>query len=305
MIGNIKVWNRILSVLLICLAVLLCASLCTNYTAYAASAVKLGQATNGEGGKLRGCKAGDQSGKEVSTSSWGYSKGSGSSYHWVYVFRAKDPEVAKKLAANMKAACANNHIGYDKNSPDRCTFYDEAKKVNWDISKIKRNCETTCASAVSVCINAAGISVPRLWYSEIVYKDIMKTGAFECLTAKEFTASDAKLLPGDILCNPKRHTAMVIESPNKFEFTVSYVGTNGKNTSTKVEEDQSIELNLNDGSKIKDVKITSNVDLSSYATKKSGRTFNGWIKVDDKSYSAQYKPSAISVATANKAVELK
>lgn len=184
--------------------------------AYSKSIV-IGQAASGEGGKLRGCKAGDQSGKEVSTTKWSYSKKNGAYNNWKYVFRAKDPNVALKIAASMRAACDNNHVGYDQRYPDRCTLYDEAKKANWDISSITTDCETTCASVVSVCLNTAGVNVPRKWASTRVYKDLMKTGQFECLTSSKYTASKANLMPGDILCSPTKHTAMVVKSPNRYD----------------------------------------------------------------------------------------
>ena len=264
--------------------------------AYAAKSggVRIGQATNGEGGSLRGNKAGDQSGGEVSLSNWSYSKGSSSAFHWKYVFRAKDPSVAKQLAANMKAAAANNHIGYDQQSPDRNSFYDEAKKVGWDISAIRTNCETTCGSAISVCINAAGITVPRTWYSEIIPKDIMKTGAFDCYTSSDYTASPAKLLPGDILCNPDRHTAMVVESPNPFRFDVSYVDCETSEEETvSIIEGTEIQLNLNNGEGTEIVTVNDKVDLADFEPEKGSFKFVGWRQIDDESFAAAFAGASV------------
>ena len=70
----------------------------TSAPVYAEGTV-IGQAAAGEGGSLSGNAAGDQSGHEVATSAYKGGK-------WVYVFRAKDPALAKQLAENMKAACA-------------------------------------------------------------------------------------------------------------------------------------------------------------------------------------------------------
>ena len=70
--------------------------------------VKIGSARIDENGKARGGKAGDQTGKELSTQSWyKHSKG------W-RVFRAKSAEVAEKIAQDMQWACDNKHIGYDQ-----------------------------------------------------------------------------------------------------------------------------------------------------------------------------------------------
>ena len=265
----------------------------------AAGGVKIGQATNGEGGKLNGCKAGDQSGGEVSISNWSYGKSSGSPFHWKYVFRAKDPSIGKALAENMKAAAANNHVGYDQKSPDRYSFYTAAQNADWDISAITTNCETTCASAISVCLNAAGISVPKLWYSGVVAKDLQNTGEFYCYTSSDFTASSAKLLPGDILVNPDKHTAMVVESPNPFQFEVKYKET-GVEEDTSVLVDEGTELTLvpNNGEDVETVVVEDKVDLAEYAPEKGAFNFTGWKKGSDGVFSAEFD-SGSAIKTTN------
>ena len=97
-------------------------------------AVKVGSARIDENGNAYNGKAGDQTGKEVSTQNWyKHSKG------W-RVFRTKDPSKAAKIAEAMKAACANNKIGYDQ--WNRNTLYTYASKVGFDISKVTTACET-------------------------------------------------------------------------------------------------------------------------------------------------------------------
>jgi hypothetical protein len=291
--------NRILAVFALMAAVIMVMTfaLAIVTTESHAAGVTIGQATNGEGGKLRGCSAGDQSGKEVSLGKWGYG---GGAYHWQYVFRAKDPSVGKKLAENMKAAAANNHIGYDQNTPDRYSFYDAAKACGWDISAISTNCETTCASAVSVCINAAGITVPRYWDSGRVYSDIMATGEFDVFTSSDYTASSANLLPGDILLSPGTHTAMVVDSPNPFMFDVSYEDENGEVHTDKVEEGKEIQLNLNNGSGVESVEVSDKVDLNEYAPKKTDQKFKGWKQNGENNFSAEYESSVAAIATNSK-----
>ena len=168
-------------------------------SASASASVKIGQATSTETGGIRGGKAGDQTGGEVGIGKWTYSSKSGAYNNWKYVIRAKDPALAKKLADSMKKACLNNHIGYDQKAPDRFSCYDEAKAVGWDLSKIKNDCETTCASIISVCLNGAGINVGRYWDSSMVYNDLKQTGKFNIFSSSEFTASPNLLEPGDIL----------------------------------------------------------------------------------------------------------
>jgi hypothetical protein len=295
---NIK--KLITTALMICLFAGL---FCINVTvpAYAEPAVKLGQANCGEGGKLRGCRAGDQTGKEVAISGWTYSGSSSSSFHWVYVFRAKDPEVGRKMADAMKEAAANSHVGYDQNVPDRYSLYDEAKKVGWDISAISNNCETTCASVVSVCCNVAGISTPKMLYSGIVYRELMATGAFDCYTSGSYTASSANLLPGDILCNPKRHTAMVVESPNPFVYEVNYSDDSGKDQTDYAEEGSTINLNLNNGEKAVTLTADGKIDLEQYEPEKEFYKFNGWKKVGTNAYSAKFESSMAPIQMAGSA----
>ena len=64
-------------------------------------AVKVGSARSDENKSAHGGKAGDQTGREVSTQNWYlHSKG------W-RVFRAKDPAKAEKIAQDMQWACDN------------------------------------------------------------------------------------------------------------------------------------------------------------------------------------------------------
>ena len=111
-------YKRIIAVTAVFALVFAWSFVCFPECSYAASGVKIGQATSGDHGS-RGNKAGDQSGSEVSVSNWSYGRSSDSPFHWNYVFRAKDPMLGLQLAKNMKAAAANNHVGYDQSTPDR------------------------------------------------------------------------------------------------------------------------------------------------------------------------------------------
>ena len=68
-------------------------------------AVKIGSARIDENGHAKGGRAGDQTGKEVSTQSWYLHKKG-----W-RVFRAKNPGIAEKIAQDMQWACNNKNIG--------------------------------------------------------------------------------------------------------------------------------------------------------------------------------------------------
>ena len=206
--------------------------ICTPVNA-ATSNVKIGQATANERWRTKGGKAGDQTGSEVAFDYWTYSKKTGSYNNWKYVFRAKNPKIAKKLAAKMKATCRNDNIGYDKKWPDRVSFHDEAEKVNWVISKVDKKCETTCTQAISVCLLACGFDLPRYWDATMVYDDLKKTGKFTIFKGAAHCASDKLLEPGDILLSPGSHAAMVVESPNEIgEEAAVKAAASGKTSSS-------------------------------------------------------------------------
>ena len=104
--------------------------------------VKIGSARIDENGKAHGGKAGDQTGREVSTQSW-YLHAKG----W-RVFRAKDPDVAEKIAQCMQWACDNNKIGYNQYKRD--TLYNAAKPLGFNCKKVTTACETDCSALVRV-----------------------------------------------------------------------------------------------------------------------------------------------------------
>lgn len=176
-------------------------------TKYTKANGKIAQAASGEHGCTSGCKAGDQSGGEVSTSNFSY----GSGYNtWIYVARFKDPTKAAIVAKCMEDAAKNNKVGYDQNYPDRVSLYDAAKKVGWDVSKVNKNVETTCSSVVSVCINAAGVSFPAKVYADnnkMINELKSRSKYFDEMTKSK--NSTKYLNRGDILCSAS-HTAVAL-----------------------------------------------------------------------------------------------
>lgn len=168
--------------------------------------IRIGHASIDENGKAHGGAAGDQNGKEVCIRQW-YNK------PWAVVLRPKDPAVAEGMAQAMEAACANNCIGY--NQYKRNTLNTEAKKVDYDLSKIETLCECDCSSLMAVCAKAAGVDIPytngnapRTSTMQSVYTG---TGAFEVLTDPKYLESDTYLKRGDVLLKPASHTAMALD----------------------------------------------------------------------------------------------
>lgn len=170
-------------------------------------AVKIGSARSDENGRLTGGKAGDQTGKEVSTQNWyKHSKG------WV-VIRAKDATAREKIAKSMEMICANNHIGYDQSQ--RNTLFNLAKPLGFDSSRVTKDCECDCSAAVRVCVHYAGITCAD--FNTSSQKSVLqKTGKFDIITESKYTDSSDYLLRGDILVTKtKGHTVVVLSNGAK------------------------------------------------------------------------------------------
>ena len=170
-------------------------------------AVKIGSARIDENSHAKGGKAGDQTGKEVSTQSWyKHSKG------W-RVFRAKNPALAEKIAQDMQWACDNNNIGYDQGQ--RNTLYHVAKPLGFNCKEVKTKCETDCSALVRVCCAYAGIMLPN--FRTITEPSILlNSGYFYEMKGKQYTDSSDYLLRGDILCTKTQgHTVIVLSDGSK------------------------------------------------------------------------------------------
>lgn len=169
--------------------------------------VKIGSARIDEHGNAKGGKAGDQTGKEVSTQSW-YNHNKG----W-RVFRAKDPAVAEKIAKDMQWACDNKHIGYDQGQ--RLTLYNVAKPLGFNCKLVKTDCETDCSALVRVCCAYAGVTLPNFRTTDEP-KVLLNSGAFVEMKGSKYTDSSAYLKRGDILCTKTQgHTVVVLTNGPK------------------------------------------------------------------------------------------
>ena len=173
--------------------------------------VMIGSARIDENGNATFGKAGDQTGREVSTQEWYlHSKG------W-YVIRAKSDKVAEDIATAMEHACANNNIGYDQN--ERFTAYDWCKYNNggnYDPAKISVKVETDCSALVRLCLAYAGIFVGDFCTID-EYDVIMDTGKFINATNPAGRNPDY-LRRGDILVTKvKGHTVVVLTSGSKIK----------------------------------------------------------------------------------------
>ena len=180
-------------------------------------AVKIGSARIDENGRAYNGKAGDQTGKEVSTQNWYLS-----SKGW-RVYRAKDSSVAEKIAQCMERACANAHIGYDQYQ--RNSLYKVAEPLGFDTAKVTAACETDCSALVRVCCAYAGIAgLPAEFRTANMPTYLAKTGAFEELKGGKYTEQSLYLGRGDILVTKTSgHTVVVLTNGSKYEGTINPV----------------------------------------------------------------------------------
>lgn len=180
-------------------------------------AVKIGSARIDENGKAHGGKAGDQTGKEVSTQNW-YLNSKG----W-RVYRAKNPAVAEKIAQCMERACANKAIGYDQYQ--RNTLYKEAEKFGFDTAKVTTPVETDCSALVRVCCAFAGIlGLPDGFRTGNMPTNLAKTGAFTEMTGSKYQEQSTYLGRGDILVTKTSgHTVVVLSNGSKYEGSIQSV----------------------------------------------------------------------------------
>lgn len=171
--------------------------------------VMISHASIDERGKIAGGKAGDQTGKEVCTRSY-YSKG------WNVVVRMKTPAMREKVADCMVKAVDNNYIGY--NQARRMTLINYARNVGYDPSKVTTPCDCDCSSLVTLACIYAGIREASLIVggnaatTSTLRKRLQATGAVDVFTSKDYTASDSKLIRGDILIKEGSHTAVVTQA---------------------------------------------------------------------------------------------
>ena len=153
-----------------------------------------------------GGAAGDQTGTEWYVRSW-YDR------PWNCVCRYPDRDVADLIADLSRQAAENNKIGYDQN--ERLSYWYALKDAGFYPLKIKKKCEADCSAGVLANVKAVGyiLDIKKL-------KDIDPSGTtwsmrqqlhdagFKVLTDKKYLTSDDYLLPGDILLNDSKHTAV-------------------------------------------------------------------------------------------------
>lgn len=164
-----------------------------------------------EKGTTKNGQAGDQTKKEVCTRSW-YNK------PWNAVIRFKDAGKREKIAQLMEKAAANDKIGYDQSQRD--TLLTQARKFNYDVSKVTEPCEADCSALVTLACIYAGVPESKLIHNgnsattRTLVPLLKTTGEVEVFTLPLYTQKPDKLVRGDILIKEGSHVVVVVQAEN-------------------------------------------------------------------------------------------
>ena len=183
----------------------------------------IGSARIDERGKASGGKAGDQ--KQTSSPDY---KGEVSMQNFYvsskgwYILRAKNPDIASKIALAMTIACNNPNIGYNQ-----ARRLDIIKDGNGTHTTQPTSCD--CSSLVRQCVRESGIEVGNFTTANEAAV-LVGTGHFEKLTYKTGTT----LYLGDILVTKtKGHTVIVTSGATRSQNAIATptvkMGTKGDN----------------------------------------------------------------------------
>lgn len=145
---------------------------------------------------------------------------------WKWCFRAKDGDIAERIAWLSERAVMNGaHIGYGQNNGryPRTGLFDELKKqANPDPMAIEAKVNCDCTSKAGACVYFAGVKDMRLrdMWSGTEREILLSTGQFVEITDPLLLSIGTGLRRGDILLKPG-HTAIAIDSDDHLD-TVPY-----------------------------------------------------------------------------------
>lgn len=170
--------------------------------------IKCGWASIDERGKIKGGKAGDQTGREVKTGSWYY-------FGQTQVVRWKDREKAYKYAKYIESMCNNYRIGYDQ--LERTTLYNYLKSHMWESATVLKTVEVDCSELVVCGVNlvARKSLLSSALYTGNLCNGLMATDMFKKYTGAKYTKSDDYLMVGDIIIKPNGHVITALGNGSK------------------------------------------------------------------------------------------
>ena len=177
--------------------------------------VIVGSARIDERGKASGGRAGDQTGKELSTQE-GYIYKNG----WDVDIRIKDKKKRQKYIDFIIWACASAKIGYDQSQ--RLSLYYELKKLSFRYEKLVDKCECDCSSLVACGLIVAGFrEVNPACTTSTLELDLRKKypNDFDFFTKSYKNGDHTKITKwwrnGDILNKAGHHVISVVSGGRK------------------------------------------------------------------------------------------
>lgn len=181
--------------------------------------VLIGHASISENGTING-KKGDQTGKEVCVRNF-YSK------PWDFMAIHPDANVREKHAKAVEAGCANNNIGYGQG--DRNTLNTEAKKVNYDLSKVGL-CNTDCSEFQNVCAvasGAAGVTHGSNGWTTATMRNALEAAGYKIITDSAFLKNENYCARGAIYVKESSHTVCGLTNGTYAAQTLAKAGIGG------------------------------------------------------------------------------
>lgn len=191
-------------------------------------AVMIGHASGSEKGNKNGVK-GDSTKKEVCTRTWYNSS-------WAFMAIHPNETVREKHAKAVEEACANDHIGYGQG--DRNTLNEQAKAVNYDLSKVAKNCNCDCSSLQNVCAvasGAKGVTYGSNGWTTSTMKSKLKAAGYVIIEDSTYLTSSAYCVRGAMYVRPNGHTVCGLDNGSKYKKTLEKAGLIGT-TATEPEQ---------------------------------------------------------------------
>lgn len=203
-------------------------------------AVLIGHASISENGGIYGIK-GDSTGREVCIRNW-------YSHPWDYMAIHPNAAVREKHAKAVEDACNNDNIGYGQG--DRNTANTEAKKVNYNISKIKTKCNTDCSALqnlAAVVSGAKGVSYGGNGWTTSTMKEALKAAGYKIIKSKNYIADEKHCVRGAIYVKAGSHTVCGLTNGSNANSTLKHAGiTVGSETVNNNSNKQSSTANRED-----------------------------------------------------------
>lgn len=191
--------------------------------------VMIGHASISERGTVNG-KKGDSTQKEVCTRTW-YPK------PWDFMAVHPDAAVRERHAWAVEAACANDNIGYGQN--DRNTANTEAKKVDYNISRIKTKCNTDCSALqnlAAVASGARGVTYGSNGWTTSTMKAALQAAGYKIITDRTYLDSAEYCVRGAVYVKAGSHTVCGLTNGAKAGQTLKKAGVSGSGSNTESKE---------------------------------------------------------------------